>query len=178
MQILSESRIAYPREQVYLAYRDRLPEIANFIPDIREIIVHSKEATDKGIKLHNEWASDREIPSMVAKIIKPEHLRWDDYADWNDDASHVDWVIKTRAFTDAVTCSGRNSIVAESDGSTLVRLTGELTINVREIPSVPSFLAKRLAPQVEKFIVSLITPNLEQVNASIERFLDAQAKAK
>ena len=57
----------------------------------------------------------------------------------------------------------------------MVRLTGDLQINVKEIPGVPSFLAKRLAPQVEKFIVSLITPNLEQVNKSIERFLDAES---
>ena len=177
MQILSESRIAYPREQVYLAYRDKLPDIAKFIPDIREITVHSREETGHGIKLHNEWVSDREVPAMVAKIIKPEHLRWDDYADWNDEGSHVDWVIKTRAFTDAVDCKGRNAIIAEGDKSTLVRLTGDLKINVRDIPGVPSFLAKRLAPQVEKFIVSLITPNLEQVNASIERYLDAENRA-
>lgn len=177
MKILSESRIAYPREQVYLAYRDQLPQIAAFIPDIKEIKVHSREETSTGVKLHNEWISDREVPAMVAKIIKPEHLRWDDYADWNDEGSHVDWVIKTRAFTEAVTCSGRNSIVAEGDDATLVRLTGNLEINVKEIPGVPSFLGKRLAPQIEKFIVSLITPNLEQVNKSIQRYLDAESKA-
>ena len=177
MQILSESRIAYPREQVYLAYRDKLPDIAKFIPDIREIVVHSREETSTGVKLHNEWISDREVPAMVAKIIKPEHLRWDDHADWNDELSHVDWVIKTRAFTESVTCAGRNSILAEGDDNTLVRLTGTLTINVRDIPGVPSFLAKRLAPQIEKFIVSLITPNLEEVNKSIQRYLDAEHTA-
>ena len=58
MQIYSESRIAYPREQVYLTYRDRMSEIAAFIPDVREIIVHAREDTDHGVKLHNEWISD------------------------------------------------------------------------------------------------------------------------
>ncbi len=177
MQILSESRIAYPRDRVYLAYRDKLPEIARYIPDIKEINVLSREEGDGWVKLHNEWVSDREIPSMMSKFLKPEHLRWDDFAHWTDAAFHVDWEIKTRAFSDAVRCSGRNAMIAEGDNQTLVRLTGELTIDVRDIPGVPSFLARRLAPQVEKFIVSLITPNLEQVNQSIERYLDAEGGA-
>ncbi len=53
-----------------------------------------------------------------------------------------------------------------------MRLTGTLVIDLKEIPGVPSFLGRRLAPQVERFIVSLITPNLEAVNTSIQRFLD------
>jgi hypothetical protein len=172
MEIRSESRIAYPRDQVYRAYRDRLPEIAKYIPDIREIVVRSREETPRGPRLHNEWIADREVPSFAQAILKPEHLRWDDLAEWHDDERYVAWTLKTRAFTDAVRCSGRNTFL-EDGGGTRVLLTGDLTIDLKEIPGVPSFLAKRIAPQVEKFIVSLVTPNLERVNASIERFLDA-----
>lgn len=172
MEIRSESRIKYPRAQVYQAYRDRLPEIARFIPDIKEIVVVSREDRPQGPRLHNEWASDREIPSFASAFLKPEHLRWDDYADWSDAAFHVDWTLKTRAFTDAVRCSGRNAFLEDGTG-TRVLLTGDLQIAVQEIPGIPSFLGKRLAPQVEKFIISLVTPNLERVNASIEQFLDA-----
>ena len=174
MEIRSESRIRYPRDRVYRAYRDRLPEIAAFIPDIREIVVRSRQEVPGGIELHNEWVADREIPSFAQAFLKPEHLRWDDYARWHDAEHYVAWTLKTRAFTDAVKCSGRNTFY-EDGGGTRVLLTGDLTIDLREIPGVPSFLAKRVAPQVEKFIVSLITPNLERVNASIERFLDANA---
>ncbi|NCG18308.1 MAG: hypothetical protein GWP91_04755 [Rhodobacterales bacterium] len=173
MKIFSESSIPYPREQVYLAYRDRLPEIAMYIPDIREIIVHSRKDGDGTVTLHNEWVSQRDVPKMMQHIIKPEHLRWDDFAEWNDAKFQVDWTIKTKAFPEAVICSGRNEILAGGD-TTLVRLRGELNIALKDIPGVPSFLAKRLAPQVEKFIVSLVTPNLEKVNQSIERFLDAE----
>jgi hypothetical protein len=172
MEIRSESRIKYPRDQVYRAYRDRLPEIATYIPDIKEIVVKSRADTADGAKLHNEWVADREIPGFAQAILKPEHLRWDDHAEWHDGEHYVAWVLKTRAFTDAVRCSGRNTFLEDGSGTRVV-LTGDLTIDLKEIPGVPSFLAKRIAPQVEKFIVSLITPNLERVNASIERFLDA-----
>ena len=174
MEIRSESRIHYPRERVYETYRDKLREIAEYMPDIREIVVHSREEADGIVKLHNEWISDRDVPKVVANIIKPEHLRWDDHATWHDEGYYVDWVIETRAFTEAVTCSGRNSMIADGD-HTIVRLTGELKISVVGIPGVPKFLAKRLAPQVEKFIVGLITPNLKNTNKSLQDYMDAES---
>jgi hypothetical protein len=173
MEIRSESRIHYPREQVYRAYRDRLPDIASYIPDVREIKVLSREEGDATLRLHNEWIAHREIPQIASSILRPEHLRWDDFATWHDGAFYCDWEIKPRAFTDAVRCKGRNTFVADGD-ATLVRLTGDLQIDLREIPGVPGFLGKRLAPQVEKFIVSLITPNLKATNESIQAFLDAE----
>ena len=175
MEIRSESRIKYPRDQVYRAYRDRLPEIAKYIPDIKEIVVKSRTDAPHGPKLHNEWVADREIPGFAQAILKPEHLRWDDHAEWHDDEHYVAWTLKTRAFTDAVHCAGRNTFHEDGTG-TRVLLTGDLTIDLKEIPGVPGFLAKRIAPQVEKFIVAMIRPNLEQVNASLERYLDAEAR--
>lgn len=171
MEIRSESRIHHPRDVVFAAYRDRLPEIATYIPDIKEILVRSREAQGAQIKLHNEWVSDREVPAFAQKFLKPEFLRWDDFAVWDEASKSCSWTIKTRAFTEAVACSGKNQFLEDGDG-TRVLLTGDLTINLREIPGVPRFLAGTVAPQVEKFIVSLITPNLEQVNRSLQRFLD------
>lgn len=171
MEIKSESRIYHPRDAVFQAYRDRLADIIKYNPDIREVQVVSREDEGDITKLHNVWISDRDIPSIVSKILKPEHLRWDDYAEWDNKGFYCNWTIKTRAFTDAVTCSGRNSFVDDGE-STRVILSGTLDIRLKDLPGVPSFLAKRLAPKLEKFIVSLITPNLERVNSSLQRFLD------
>lgn len=171
MEIRSESRIHHPRDTVFRVYRDRLPEIAPYIPDIREIIVHSRADEVGVVKLHNEWVSSREVPPYAAGIVKPEFLRWDDFATWDESAMFCDWTIRTRAFTESVKCSGRNRFVEDGAG-TKVQLTGRLDISLKDIPGVPGFLKGRLAPQVEKFIVSLIAPNLEQVNRSVERFLD------
>jgi hypothetical protein len=173
VKIHSESRIPYPREQVFLAYRDRMAEIAEFIPDIKEIRVVTREESDGQVILHNEWVSDREVPRVVGKIIKPEHIHCVDFATWDYLGSCATWQLKTRASTEAVSCAGTTEVIADGDGCT-VRLTGDLNIALKEIKGVPNFLAKRMAPQLEKFIVSLVTPNLQQVNRSIERFLDAE----
>ncbi len=171
MEIRSESRIRQSREKVFAAYRDRLPELAPYLDDIAEIKVLSRSEADGKVKLHNEWISDREIPAFAQKILKPEYLRWDDHAVWDASAWTCDWEIRTRAFTEAVSCRGRNQFLEDGDGTRVV-LTGDLTIDLREIPGVPRFLAGTIAPQVEKFIVNLITPNLEAVNRSLQRFLD------
>ena len=176
MEIRSETRLHHPVERVFAAYRDQMHEVAEFVPDIREITVQSRVVDGDMVKLHNEWVSDRDVPKVASKIIKPEHLRWDDYAEWNSATHTCQWTIKLRAFTDAVDCKGQTELrpVAGEPGETLIVLKGNLNIDLREIPGVPSFLGKRLAPQVEKFIVSLITPNLERTNAALGRFLDSQ----
>jgi hypothetical protein len=173
MNIHSECRIHHPRERVYLAYRDDLPAIArDYIPDVREIRVHSREERDGVVVLHNEWIAHRDIPALVSRFLKPEMLRWDDFATWVDAEHHVDWKLRTRVFTEKVRCAGRNSFRADGEDATLVVLTGELHIDLRDIPGVPSLLAGRLAPVIEDFIVQLITPNLVAVNRSLERYLD------
>ncbi len=174
MEIRSESRIAHPLDAVFHAYRDHLPDAAKFIPDIREVIVRKREEFEGRVSLHNEWVGDRELPAIAQGFLKPEHLRWDDFATWHTEGTWCDWTIKTRAFTDRVHCKGKNQLVADGPTRTFVRLTGELRIDVIELPGIPSFIAKRIAPQLEKFIVSLITPNLEQTNRGIEAYLDSK----
>ena len=172
MKIKSESQIRHPRSTVYTAYRDRLPEVVPYIPDIKEIRVESREQTAQGVRLHNLWIADREIPRMVKGFLKPEMLRWNDYAEWNDEKMLCDWTLQIPAFPDNVTCSGRNSFYADGE-QTRVVLTGDLAINPK-FPGIPRLVASRLAPQIEKFIIMLITPNLERVNQSLGAFLDAQ----
>lgn len=172
MRIHTESRIRHPQEKVYLAYRDRLPEMARYIPDVREIVTEKREEVPGGVKIHNVWIADREVPTWARAFLKPEMLRWDDYAEW-DDAEHlVRWTIKLRVFTDNVRCSGTNAFRKIDEGTTAVVLEGDLDIDLKSIPGVPKFLASTLKPQIEKFIVSLITPNLERTNQSLQQFLD------
>lgn len=173
MKIYSESRIHHPLQLVYQSYRDRLPEVAPYTPDIKEIVVHSREEMSMGPKIHNEWIVDREIPKVVQGLLTPDMMRWDDYAQWEDEQHHVNWKLHIPAFPEQVKCSGRNAFFADGPDATRVVLTGDLEISLRDIPGVPRLLAGRLRPKVESFIVKLVTPNLEKVNHSLERYLDA-----
>jgi hypothetical protein len=43
---------------------------------------------------------------------------------------------------------------------------------------VPRFLGSTLAPQIERFVVNLITPNLTEVADGLQRYLDQQPKRR
>ena len=173
MRIHSESLIRHSQEKVYAAYRDRLPEIAEYIPDVKEILVESREDVGSGVvKIHNVWIADRSVPIFARAFLKPEMLRWDDLAEWRDEEHRVHWTLKLRVFTDQVTCGGTNTFYEADNGQTRVVLDGDLDIDLKNIPGVPRMLAGGMKPKIEKFIVSLITPNLERVNESLQQFLD------
>jgi len=98
MRIHADSIVRHPLQIVYAAYRDRLPDIARTMPDVREVQVISREVGDPGPVLHNLWIADRDVPRVVAAVVRPEMLRWDDYARWNDAETHVDWRLSIPAF--------------------------------------------------------------------------------
>ena len=173
MRIQSESVIAHPVDKVFEAYRDRLSEVAHYLDDIKEIVVKEREELDGAVRLHNVWSSEKEIPSVAQKFIKPEALNWDDHAKWYEADTRCEWRIETRAFTEAFSCSGQTRLIGDGD-KTRVVLEGDLTLDVTKVKGVPKFLAKTVGPQVEKFIVALIKPNLERTNQAIARFLDDQ----
>jgi hypothetical protein len=173
MKFRSESTIAHPRAAVFAAYRDRLPELVPYLDDISAVNVLRRSEEGTLVRMHNEWVSNREIPAVAQAVIKPEHLRWDDHAVWDASAFQCRFEIKTRAFTDSVRCVGTNLFLEDPLGTRVV-LEGEFEIKDINVPGVPSFLAKRLVPQIESFIIALIRPNLEKVNQALGRFLDAQ----
>jgi hypothetical protein len=42
------------------------------------------------------------------------------------------------------------------------------------VPGVPTLVLRGVLPGIERFIVELIRPNLQQVNAALARYLDAR----
>ena len=172
MRIHSSSLVNHPLDRVYSAYRDELSGIADHIPDVEYVKVLGREEKAGRTKLHNEWKSSKSIPGFARKVLRPEMLCWDDYAEWVHQSWTCEWVLKVRAFTEAVTCAGINHFTAEGEGQTRVVIEGRLDIDLKRVPGVPRMVAGPLAPRVEGFIVSLITPNLERVNGGLGDYLD------
>lgn len=173
MKFRNESHLHHPRDVVFAAYRDKLSDVVPFLDDIKAVNVLKREDAGGTVKLHNEWVSDREIPKIAQGILKPEHLRWDDFATWDAATSSCKYEIKTRMFTDKVRCVGHNTFLDDGKGGTRIVLEGDFEISLKDIPGVPWLLAGTIAPQVEKFILGLIQPNLEKTNAAVGQYLDS-----
>jgi hypothetical protein len=173
MKIEADARISFPRELVFSTYRDRLPELVPHLPNIKRITVQKRDDEGGVSKLLNLWEAKGEIPKVAQPIIKPEMVAWLDHAKWNQNDWTCEWRTEPRMFTESIRCEGKNQYVVDG-GETILQIRGVLEIDLKGVPGVPKFLAGKVAPIVEKFIVDLLRPNLISVAGGLEKFLQAE----
>ena len=166
--------VAFERERVFTTFRDELTELIPHLPDIKDITVEDrKEVDDNTVKVVNLWeAHPEEVPRVARSFIKPEMLKWTDYATWRRDAWECDWNMEVGFLTDAVTCEGTTRYLKKGDDNTEIAIDGKLEVDAREIPGVPRLGAGKIGSVVENFVVKLITPNLTKVNRGLEQYLN------
>ena len=157
MNITCPSTIPFSRDAVFKAYRDDLTSLVQYLPNIEKIeVVKREEPADGIIEFENHWYAEAQIPKVAQSFIKPEMLKWIDYAKWDQNNYTCDWRIETFFMREAVTFSG------------------DLSLNAKAVPGVPKLLAGTIKPQLEKFIISLITPNFETINKGIISYLNSK----
>jgi hypothetical protein len=175
MKIYVEDVINYPQQEVYRIQRDEMSNLADHLPNIERIDVLEREELEGGVRIVNLWkAAKTEVPLVARKFIKPEMLSWKDYARWHDETFSCQWKLEMNFFSDQVKVSGKTTFEKLDDGRVRSVIDGELEVEVHKIPGVPKLLARKFRPEVEKFVIKLITPNLKGVNRGIEKYLDAQ----
>ncbi len=164
----------YPLKDVFVAYRDHLPELVPYLHNVRAITVQSRTEEGGRVKLLNRWKGGGEIPSVVRKFISQELLEWDDHAEWDEAAMICHWRTVVPAFKDAVDARGRNLFTAKGPSVTSYTIEGELTVDAAKVKGVPRLLAGTVSPAVEAFLVAAIKPNLVSVAKGVEKFLAAK----
>lgn len=175
MDLIAQTRVAFPRELVFTTYRDKLPELVPFLPNVSSIVV--KERVDQGekTKLVNLWTGKTDIPSAAQRFIKPEMFMWTDFADWDRDTWTCHWRSETHAFPGLIECSGKT--VYEPVGeATELRITGALILHL-EKAHVPRLLAGTVRPLIEKLVVGNLKPNLLSTGGGVEKYLQSRSKA-
>ena len=167
--------VAFPMDKTYPAFRDKLPEVAPYLPDVESITVKERTEVDADtLKLINLWkAAQAEIPSLAKAFIKPDMLKWEDHAVWHDEQKYCEWNMVVSFLPEAVTCKGRTSYTSDGE-RTQVHIDGELSVDAGKIPGVPRLLAGKVGPVIEAFVVKLITPNLRATNRAMEKYLADQ----
>lgn len=176
MEFDSESLVSHPASAVLETMVDRMEDIVPFLDTVEAIEEISREDLGDGrIRIIRRWqGSESSAPPALKAFVTPEMLAWIDTAIWVPAEHYVDWTIAT-SMSELYACGGRNSFgpaPADPEGSTLMRVKGSLTVYPDKVPGVPGFLARRLAPQVEKFVVNLLKPNLMDVAKGLQGYLD------
>ena len=176
MIISADARISFPRSLVYTTYRDHPVEIVPLMPSIRHFEVKSRRQEDKQVYCVNEWHGGGSIPVPLRSILSEDMLSWTEYNSWNESDFTVDWQIKTHAFTEAVSCAGKNHFIADGR-ATIIKSRGELTINPNQLTGVPKFLKVQIAGVVEDFLSKKIEPNILQMSDGVRYYLEKENRA-
>lgn len=164
----------FPRADIFRVYRDKLPDLVPYLPNVRGITVVTR--TDEGpiSKLVNHWKGGGEIPGAVRKFLSDDLLEWDDHATWDAEKFTTQWRTIVPAFKDAVDATGWNYYEELSPNSTRYKIVGELKVDASKVRGVPKFLAGTISPMIESFLVGSIKPNLVSVAKGVEQFLRKQ----
>ncbi len=175
MKFQSSQVIPFPVDEVFVLVRDRLQDLVPYLPNVVKIVTESREETDgKVVTVRNRWYGKADIPRAVVKLVDPEKIAWLDTATWVSEEKVCRWEIQPMFFRENVSCSGVNRYLAEGD-RTRLEITGDLTVQTRGVPGVPRLLAGKLSGQVEKFIVKLLTPNLDSLAKGVTQFLQKRS---
>lgn len=167
--------IPFEREVVFATHRDKLVELVPYLSNVDDITVRERVEEGDVVRLVNDWSgSSSDVPAVMKSLVKPEHLTWTDRAVWDRSKWRAEWEITLNALPDAVSARGTTSFIDEDD-ETIVRIEGEFVIHPDRIPAVPGFVARAAAAPIERFVVSLLQPNMRRSNQAVQQYLEDNA---
>ena len=159
MDLVADAKIPFPRPVVFAAYRDKLADLVPYLPNVREIDVRSRKENGSVVEFENVWHGGGEIPPAARAFLSEKMLSWTDFAKWDESDFTCEWRIQTHAFTEAVTCKGKNRFF-EEDGTTRIEIRGSLSIDSAKVTGVPRLFAGKVSKAIEEFLGNKIRPNL------------------
>ena len=166
--------IRHSRPLVWSTVRDRLPELVPYMSDVEKIVTESRDEREPGVvRLVNLWTAKAFIPASLASVVRPDMLRWTDYAEWCDSRGECSWRIAPSFLTERIQCGG----VARYEHAMARRGTRVTFEGTLQIAPGGGVLASAITNTIEMFITGLIPQNAQKLYRAVGAFLDATARA-
>ena len=162
---------------------DEMEAVVPFLPNVESITLCSRDPPRDGrIRIVRRWqGAVEQVPLVLRPFASPDWLAWIDTAVWVPAESKVEWQHSpvVQRLDGLYQCRGTNFFdAAGNDAATRIRITGDLAVYPHKLPGVPRFLAPRLAPQIEKFLINLVSPNLTDLVRGLQSYLDGAARRR
>jgi hypothetical protein len=167
VRLNAEVDISQPLALVFAAYRDELPELVPYLPNVRAITPTSRVERPGEVALVNHWEGGADLPAIARKFVSQELLSWDDHATWSEPAHTCRWRTEVAAFRDALRAEGETRFSALEQNTTRVTIEGEIAVDARKLRMVPRIFAGSVGPAIERFLVATIRPNLIAVARAV-----------
>lgn len=175
MELAAQTRIPFPRDLVFATIRDRMPELAGFMPNIKQIEMKERRDADPLTHFINTWTASTEIPAIAQRYLKPDMLKWTDYAKWDRSNYSCDWKTVLVAWPDVLECGGTNVYNAFGD-ETELQIRGNLHLHLEHAP-IPKLFVSTVRPIVERIVIASLKPNLLSIGDAVAQYLAKQKAA-
>ena len=171
MELRTEATIDQPRDVVFRVYRDILPDLIPWLPNVRGIDVKSRSEKGDVVELVNVWHGGGDVPAAVRAILSDSVLSWTDYAEWNETNHTCKWRSESHSFKEAVDSRGVNSFVELGPNKMAIRIDGRIDVDAAKIPGVPRLVAGKVGKLIEGFLIKQVQDNLQEVARGVGRYL-------
>ena len=162
--------VSFPMDVTYPVYRNEMPDLVEFLPNITKILVLEREEVKGGVKSKLQWFAKVKLPGAASRLIPPDKINWMDTAEWDDEEHAVQYELSLPDLVDSGRVVGRNTFFDEGD-RTRIDLDGEILIDIEKIKLAPKILLRRIVPTIEAFAVRLTKPNFMELNRGVEQYL-------
>jgi hypothetical protein len=162
--------VTAPTDALYTFMRDRLPELATDLQDIRSIrVLERRKARDGTVRLVNEWRAATRLPSAFSAIVRAEDLGWLDRAAYQS-SGVCRWQIEPFLFGEHIVCEGTTTYESAMAGrGSRVTFAGRFELDSAAVQRHVGLLHQPVARLVESVVTTLIPRNFR-------RMMDAAAR--
>jgi hypothetical protein len=175
MKLQASVDVPHPRDRVFAAYRDELPELVPYLPNVRAIETRSRTENGQVVELVNHWVGGGDLPAVARRFVSEDLLSWDDHARWDGAAFVCRWRTEVPRFRDALRAEGETRFEPTGPESTRVVIEGDIEVDASKVRAVPRIFAGSVGPAVASFLVATIRPNLVAVANAVGRLLTERA---
>jgi len=169
--------VKHPVDRVWVAVRDRLPELGATVDDIESIILIQREAAGPGkVRLVNEWRSSHHIPPGLRDRLGVSELSWLDRNLWDDGDHRCTWGIEPSVLTQYIRCEGSTHYEPAMGGrGTRVTFAGTFDLAPDALAAFAGSLRKPVSAFVESIATTVIPRNVRKVMEAASRLIDAES---
>lgn len=175
MKFEEHATIHLPADAVFGLMAERVEVLVPFLPNVASIRTESRSGVGR-VKTRTKrlWrALPGHLPRAFRPFLRPEMMQWIDTSLWDPSDYSETWTVEGAGPKELYTCRGRNLFVPHPEAPeshTLISFGGELDVKPDHVRGVPKILGRRLKPQVEAFIINLISRNFREVVDAIRHF--------
>jgi|GEM_PF-433443 len=174
MNFQASTRIDHNAADVVRLMIEEMEAIVPWLPNVDGIeTLERQELSDGRVRIVRRWQGNSSgAPRVVVPFATREVMQWLDVATWTPAEYKLEWVFKNK-LSRYFDCGGTTWYRPHADApesATELAIDGALQVFPDQLPGLPEFLGARLAPQIEKFVVHMIKPNLTMVAEGLEGY--------